>query len=184
VRVVQVGEMVRGEFAENEIRKNFAVSERVAIIETMERMKQGQRTDLQPLPDLANVVKAAELAGFSSRQSADNARRVVRKGIPELVAAMDREEIAIDAAALIAKQPPEKQREIAALSGTPLDHAVKTLRYRERRGKSARRAARVRRWAHLRRRFEAVEAAGSADLGDCPSSGKREIGRMVRKPQF
>jgi len=76
-----------GEFAENEMRKNFMPSERVAIMETIERKGRGARTDLGLLRDRGEVAKAAELAGFSSWDTArraqavaaDRRRRVARR---------------------------------------------------------------------------------------------------------
>ena len=48
-RIVDLRSIVEGEFHENEIRKDFTASERVAIGETIERElgnRQGERTDL------------------------------------------------------------------------------------------------------------------------------------------
>ena len=47
-RIVNVSSIVSGEYAENEIRKDFTPSERVAIAQTIEQQvgnRQGQRTD-------------------------------------------------------------------------------------------------------------------------------------------
>ena len=60
-----------GEFAENEMRKNFTPSERLAIMHTIGRLGQGHRSDLEPLPDLADVATAAKHSGFGSRQTAE-----------------------------------------------------------------------------------------------------------------
>ena len=51
VRVVNVTSIVAGEYAENEIRKDFTPSERVAIKRSIEKEignRQGQRTDKLP----------------------------------------------------------------------------------------------------------------------------------------
>lgn len=42
VRLVDVSSIAAGEYAENELRKDFTPSERVAILETIERMKEGR----------------------------------------------------------------------------------------------------------------------------------------------
>ena len=68
--------IVAGEFAENEMRKNFMPSERVAIMETIERKGIGARTDLGLQSDRGEVAKVAELGGFSSL---DTARRAPAK---------------------------------------------------------------------------------------------------------
>jgi len=49
VRVVNVTSIVEGEYAENEVREDFTLSERVAIGQAVEQQlagRQGQRTDL------------------------------------------------------------------------------------------------------------------------------------------
>jgi hypothetical protein len=86
VRVVSVSSIAAGEYAENEMRKEFTPSERVAILETIERMNHGgdrrsdQRADL-PVDD-----KAMKQVGFSSRKTANKAVQVVGRGVPELAA--------------------------------------------------------------------------------------------------
>lgn len=82
------------------IRKDFAPSERVAILQTIEvQTQQGARTDING--DLSQNLgksqhwskdKAAKLAGFGNRETARQATRVVEHGTPELVAAMDNDE--------------------------------------------------------------------------------------------
>src|ERR1035441_6794341 len=51
-RIVDVTSIMNGEYAENEVRKDFTPSERVAIAKAIERKvgnRQGQRTDKQQL---------------------------------------------------------------------------------------------------------------------------------------
>lgn len=62
---------------------------------------------------------------------ADKAGVVVKRGIPELVAAMHREDISIDAAALIAREPPERQRRLVRMAPAKRAAAVKGLGYRK-----------------------------------------------------
>lgn len=97
-RVVNVSSIVAGEFHENEVRKDFTASERVAIGKTIEAeigKRQGQRTDLEPVDDGPQVKGqktreiAAGKAGFASDRSYRDAAKVVDQGAPELVAAMD-----------------------------------------------------------------------------------------------
>lgn len=97
VRVVRVSSIAAGEYAENEMRKEFTPSERVAILQTIERLKHGGDRRSDQRPDRPDDDKAAKQVGFSSRRTANKAVQVVGKGVPELVAAMDRDEIAIDA---------------------------------------------------------------------------------------
>ncbi len=121
-RVVHVSSILAGEYAENEIRKDFTESERVAIANAVEAAlgnRQGQRTDIQLPRNCAEVVRgeetrdvAARKAGFPSKDTYERAKRVVEAGAPELVAAMDSGEVSIHAASVIATQPAERQAEI------------------------------------------------------------------------
>jgi ParB-like chromosome segregation protein Spo0J len=121
-RVVHVSSILAGEYAENEIRKEFTPSERVAIGKALEAEignRSGQRTDLQPPPNWAEVTHGAETreiaaqkAGFESDQTYERAKQVVDQGVPELVEAMDSGDLSIYAASVIATQPSEQQAEI------------------------------------------------------------------------
>jgi ParB family chromosome partitioning protein len=55
---VDVSSILAGEYAENEVRKDFTPSERVAIARAIERQignRRGQRTDRQPVQTIAQV---------------------------------------------------------------------------------------------------------------------------------
>lgn len=129
VRIVNVSGIVAGEFAENAIRKDFTVSERVAIMETLARPHGDQRRSA----DLPIVGKAAEMAGFSSARVATDARRIVREAAPELVEAMDAGKFSINAAAHIAKLPVDEQREVVAQPIEQVRERVAALRAPNRR---------------------------------------------------
>ena len=138
VIVLEVSSIVEGEYAENEIRKDFTPSERVAIGKAIEAeigKRQGQRTDLEPVEDLPQVPPgtktreiAAEKAGFGNARTYQQAKKVTEDGTPELVAAMDAGEVSIDAAALIAQAPPETQREIVQMPAAVRRQIVRQLR--------------------------------------------------------
>ncbi len=153
-RVVHVRSITAGEYAENEIRKDFTPSERVAIGKALEAEagdRRGKRTDLQipeHLPalaptsssrqlvtDLAQVepgVKTrdivAKAAGFGSASTYEQAKKVVAQGAPDLVEAMDSGEVSISAAAVIAAEPRERQEQIVQLPGELRRQAVRELR--------------------------------------------------------
>ena len=102
-----------GEYAENEVRKDFTVSERVAIAAEVERRnagRQGQRTDLTQLPPNSAEVKkgqetrdlAAKKAGLGGHTTLSNAKKVIDHGTPALVEAMDSGRVSISAAADVA----------------------------------------------------------------------------------
>lgn len=128
VRLVNVSSIAAGEYAENEIRKNFTPSERVAIMDTIKRYKHGGDRKSDQAPDLALEISASKQSGFSSRQTASNARKVVNKGIEQLREAMDKEEISIDTAALIAGQPEKRQKAIMKMDEKDREGAVRGIR--------------------------------------------------------
>jgi hypothetical protein len=120
-RVVRVRSITAGEYAENEIRKDFTSSERVAIGKALEvelGNRQGKRTDAELRENFPEVEKgrteeiAARKAGFGNYKTYEQAKKVVDHGAPELVEAMDAGEISIHAASVIATQPADRQAEI------------------------------------------------------------------------
>lgn len=115
VRIVDVTSITAGEMHENEMRKQFTPSERVAIFRSLETFKHGgSRSSGDQRPrgdvDLSSTEKAAKLAGFAGRGTAYRAEKVVKDGIPELVEAMDKRQVTITAAAKIAAQPQAAQK--------------------------------------------------------------------------
>ena len=99
--MVNIESILLGEYAENELRKDFTQSERVAIGKQIEALLAGRRGSnqyrLKELPqnfgeallgkETADV--AAEKAGFGNPETYRQAKRVVEEGSPSLVAAMD-----------------------------------------------------------------------------------------------
>jgi ParB family chromosome partitioning protein len=138
VIVLEVSSIVEGEYAENEIRKDFTPSERVAIgraIEAEVGKRQGQRTDkglpvncAEVEPGVETREVAAAKAGFDSASTYERAKRVVEKAVDEVVAQMDAGDLSISAAAVIAEQPPERQVEIAQLPKEEKKAEVRKLR--------------------------------------------------------
>jgi hypothetical protein len=138
VIVLEVSSIVEGEYAENEVRKDFTPSERVAIGKAIEAeigKRQGQRTDRGLPRNSAEVTSgletrqiAAAKAGFGNPRTYQQAKKVTENGAPELVAAMDAGEISIDAAAVIAQEPPEAQREIVQMPAAVRRQIVRQLR--------------------------------------------------------
>lgn len=58
--------------------------------------------------------ETATRAGFTSRETARLAEKVVTNGVPELVGQMDRGEVSISHAAKVSSLPAETQREVVA----------------------------------------------------------------------
>jgi hypothetical protein len=166
-RIVDLPSIVAGEYAENEIRKDFTPSERVAIARRLEGMlgnRQGQRTDLK-LPDHGPEVGtetrdlAAQLAGFGSGKAYERARRVVNEGAPELAAAMDSGKASVTAAATLATQPADFQRQIAEQSPAEIRRAAGDVRAAQQVVKAT--APPEVRHAVARREVSAIDAAAA-----------------------
>ena len=140
-RVVRVSSIVAGEYAENEIRKDFTPSERAAIGEAVTQQisgRQGQRTDRELPRNCAEVEPgvetraiAARMAGFGSKDTYERAKKVVEEAVDEIVSQMDSGQLAISSAALIAAELPERQREIAAMPECDQKEAVRKLRQKD-----------------------------------------------------
>jgi len=74
-RVVHVSSILAGEYAENEIRKDFTESERVAIANAMEAAlgnRQGQRTDIQTPGDRGGAPPDNEVGHHSAAELREN----------------------------------------------------------------------------------------------------------------
>ncbi len=124
-KVVKVSSIAAGEYAENEVRKDFTASERVAIGQTLEGEldnRQGQRTDLelpgrcpevQPGQETREVL--AQKVGFGNAREHERAKAVVAKGSKPLIEAMDRGDLPVSTAAKLADLP--KADQAKALKG-------------------------------------------------------------------
>ena len=126
-RIVDDCSVEQGQYNENEIRDDLKPSEMVALVDKL-RTQQGpgqprkfdtslRQKNCAQKSLVANTVSAEDAAESkeTSRRNYYHAKKVVRDGVPELVAAMDAGEILIRAAEVIAWQPAERQREIVAL---------------------------------------------------------------------
>ncbi len=133
-RVVDVSSIIEGEFAENEVRKAFTPSERLAIADAVQReigRRQGTRTDIvsladkrkEQLRDHGPEVKkgertrdvVAKISGFSSSKQMERTAKVVEDGSPQLVAAMDKGEVSARKAADLANLTAPEQ--VVSLQG-------------------------------------------------------------------
>lgn len=135
-RVIDVPAIVLAEHAENEIRKDFTVSERVAIGQAVEaelkaagerrgRPKQesenqGELVETEITQNFAElsgketIEVAADKAGFGNKETYRQAKAVVDKATPELVDAVDRGTVAVSTAAKLATAPVAVQQQAAA----------------------------------------------------------------------
>ena len=109
-----------GEQAENEVRKDFTVSERVAIGEAVEKAlgnrlgsnQYRQKVPVENIPQAEAGKKtrdiAAEKAGFGNGKTYQQAKKVVSEGAPELMDAVDSGRVSVSAAADVAELKPFK----------------------------------------------------------------------------
>lgn len=133
-RIIEVPSLLQAEHDENELRKAFTTSERVAIAKAIEdtlkaterrgrtKADTGQADLIEPenpqnfaeLSGNESRQIAAEKAGFGNPETYRQARTVTDEAIPELVEAMDKGDIAISTAAKLVGAGPEVQREAVA----------------------------------------------------------------------
>ena len=103
-------------------------------------MRQGARTDLEPSdtgPKVISQTKAAEMLDVSTRSVRD-AKAVINRGAPELVAAVEAGEISVRKAAESVRQKPEPESpeaQLARLSAKAKANTAKAMkadaRYRQ-----------------------------------------------------
>lgn len=110
---------LQAEHDENEIRKQFTVTERLAIAQRIAERLQGRNRRPEKHGNISTLTDqgatrdiAAAKAGLGSGKTMEAAQKVVERGIPELVEAMDSGRVSIHAAASIAALPKEDQSRI------------------------------------------------------------------------
>lgn len=137
-RFVNLDSLLKGELAENELRKDFTPSERVAIGEAIEsevkaeadkRMKSGIENPPENFPEGKGDARdlVAKATGFGNGKTYEQAKKVVQQAVPELVQAMDSGKASISAAALVAELPEPEQR--AAVEAGRVKEVAKAARH-------------------------------------------------------
>ena len=135
-RIIDIESVILGEYAENEVRKDFTQSERVAIGKAIEESLAGRvgRPSKEEITQNFAELKgkesseiAAQKAGFSNKETYRQAKNVVDNGVPELVQKMDDGEMSIYAASNIAGLPRERQAEIVARGEEEIKRAYKEI---------------------------------------------------------
>lgn len=137
---VDLDSIISGEYVENEIRKDFTLSERDSIrraIDAEEKAKakerQGTRTDRGKNIQQNSAgskgkqsrTASAKRVGLGSHDTATKVAKVVDQGAPELVAAMDAGAVSVNAAAKLVELPKEKQKTAAVAATRGEKKAVK-----------------------------------------------------------
>jgi ParB family chromosome partitioning protein len=135
-RIVDIEAIIFGEQAENELRKDFTMSERVAIGASVEAALGERRgrppENVQNFAQLPTGEKtrdiAAERAGFGNAETYRQAKSIIEKGTPELVEAVDRGDVSVSAAAEVARLPEQEQRKIVAAGPKAVVEAARAFR--------------------------------------------------------
>ncbi len=135
-RFVNLDSLLKGELAENEFRKDFTPSERVAIGEAIERefaqrhgTNQHTKEEVENFPPPEGKTRdlVAKATGFGNGKTYEQAKKVVQQAVPELVQAMDCGKASISAAALVAELPEPEQR--AAVESGRVKEVAKAARH-------------------------------------------------------
>lgn len=114
-------------------RRHLNETQRAMAGSKLATMPRGARTDIASI-DAMSDAQAAKFLNVSE-PSIERAKKVHRSGIPELVAAAERGEIAVSAAAQAAELSPEDQREIADQAKAGRKNVVRTTIKKRRRAK-------------------------------------------------
>lgn len=137
-RTVHLDSILKGELAENEFRKDFTHSERVAIGEAIEAELQGRhgnnqhtKEEVENFPPPAEGKTrdlAAKAAGFGNGKTYEQAKRVTNEAAPELVQAMDEGRASVSAASALLSLPKEKQAKVAVGDKKSIQQAAKVAK--------------------------------------------------------
>jgi ParB-like chromosome segregation protein Spo0J len=106
-------------------RRHLNESQRAMVAAKLATLKLGDNQHSEGLP----IGRGSELLNVGERSVA-RAREVREHGAPELVAAVERGAVSVSAAADIATQPVDEQREIVARGEREILEAAKTIRGR------------------------------------------------------
>lgn len=147
-RFVNLDSLLKGEYAENEFRKDFTTSERVEIGKALEgelaakaaqRKKSGVANLPENFPEGVGDTRdlAAKAAGFGNGKTYEQAKSVVDSGVPELVEAMDAGSVSVSAAASITSLPKEEQSELIQAGPKAVKAAAAKQRAKPKRGAKA-----------------------------------------------
>ena len=106
-------------------RRHLDESQRAMVANRIANMRRGDNQHASI--EATSQSEAAEMLNVS-RSAVQRAATVVREGVPEVADAVDRGELAVSAAEVIAKQPPEVQQEILRAPKAERTKKVSALR--------------------------------------------------------
>lgn len=106
-------------------RRHLGESQRAMVAARVATMGRGRPSDNASIDALSRSQPAAAAALNVSRPSVQRARVVLDSGAPEMVAAVDRGQIPVSAAATIARKPAEHQRQVVERVASGIARDVK-----------------------------------------------------------
>lgn len=112
--------------SKNDARRHLSGGQRAMVAARLANLGEGRPEKTTPI-GAVSIDDAAHRMNVSPR-SVDRAREVVASAAPEIIAKVDRGELAVSAAAEIARQPVERQREIADWSPKDIVSEASDLR--------------------------------------------------------
>jgi ParB-like chromosome segregation protein Spo0J len=126
LRVSSDDEALAHVISKNLKRRHLDESQRAMVAAKIATMRQGSRTDLAS-NEARSQADAADLLNVS-RSAVQRATTVKREGVPEVVEAVEKGDLSVSAAAVIAKQPPSDQRRVSAMPKAERKAAVREMR--------------------------------------------------------
>lgn len=107
-KTVDIDDIIQGEFAENEVRKQFTMSERVAIADTIAEKYKGRHGNNQhtkeDTPTLAEakgketIEVVAKKSGFGGKETYRKAKKIIESGNQDIIGEVDKGEKTINSA--------------------------------------------------------------------------------------
>lgn len=142
-RFVNLDSLIKGELTENDCRKDFTPSERVAIGAAIEaelaqqadkRMRAGVANPPENFPEGKGETRdlVAKATGFGNGKTYEQAKKVTGEAAPELVQAMDEGRASVSAAAALLTLPKEEQATVAAGEKKAIQQAAKKAQAKKR----------------------------------------------------
>lgn len=129
----QHGEPLAFVLSKNLARRHLDESQRAMVATRIANMKQGERRATEepkpanlPVSPKVDQAAAAKTLNVSER-SVRSAKKVMDKGVPELVSAVDRGKMSVSVAAKAAELAPEKQQEAVKLAEAGNANAARTM---------------------------------------------------------
>jgi DNA modification methylase len=184
-RIVDVSSIVAGEWTENEVRKDFSPSERVAIAKAIEKAMPERRGKSQKFDGLKGRSDdiAAKRSGFGNRQTYRQAQKVIANGSSNLILAMDQGRVSISAAALLADAGADEQNAVLELDEKAILQAAREVRKRQvERELESQRPKRRKRSKHSKGDAKKVTCGDAFDL--IPRLKNDSINLVVTSPPY